>query len=93
MPNNKRKLCGKVIHFSQESAQYQSDSLKGRYGKSPNIYKCQRCSDITDRLVIHVGYGFETRALNKKSRRHHKAVGSRKRRRARRMLSELAGEL
>ena len=93
MQSNKRKLCGKVIHLSQESAKYQSDSLKRRYGKSPNIYKCERCSDITGKVVIHVGYGFETRILNKKSRRHHKAVGSRKRRQARRMLSELAGEM
>jgi hypothetical protein len=70
-----------------------SNSLKERYGKAPNLYKCERCTKVYGQTIIHVGYGFDSAKLNKKSRRHHKSVGARKRRRASRLLSELAGEV
>jgi hypothetical protein len=92
MSTYEKKPCGKVIHTTNKSARMHSDSLKERYGKSPNMYKCMRCSEIYNHTIIHVGYGYDAAKLNKKARRHHRAVGSRKRKRDSRLLSELAGE-
>ena len=76
------RLCGKVIHLTEGSADIQADSLKDRYGVLPNTYKCDECSTETV-TVWHVGYGYDASKLSKKARRHRKEASARKRKRKR----------
>jgi len=70
--------CGKVVHFTAKSAEEQADSLKERYGTTPNIYICEVCS-TESRNVWHVGYGYRENKLSKRARRHRNFNKKRKR--------------
>lgn len=72
-----KRLCGKVIHLTAESAQIHSDSLGERNGQNPNVYPCDICS-TDNNIVWHVGYGYDDSKLSKRARRQRKQARRRK---------------
>ena len=77
-------LCGKVVHMSEEAAEPQQASLADRHGMPPNIYRCDKCSDILGRDIFHVGYGADAEKLSKTASRLRTASSYRKRKHRRR---------
>lgn len=68
--------CGKVHHFTEESAERHADRLLETTGVRPNVYQCERCR------MWHVGYNRDLAAkMNKRTkqrrRQYHRARQSR----------------
>lgn len=76
------KLCGKVIHATEEEAEAHKASLEDRQGAAPNVYLCWRCSEVLNRDVWHTGYLDIEGKLSKKSRRIRKEVKAKRTKRA-----------
>lgn len=49
-------MCNKVVHLSEDSAEWQADSLQQQYGRRPGIYKCHTCTERFNTDIYHVGY-------------------------------------
>lgn len=67
-------FCGKVYHFSEESAGRHADRLADTTGVRPNVYQCERCGGW------HVGYNRDLAAkMNKRTKQQrHKYHRARK---------------
>jgi hypothetical protein len=77
------QLCGKVVHFTYDSADIQARDLADRYGYRANTYICKKCTVVSKRTIWHVGYGRDAGKLAKRARRHRKQASARKRKRTR----------
>jgi len=68
----------KVLHWSEESADGQAQSLGRTKESQPNVYLCKECTAYFGADIWHVGYGWDSDRLSKRERRRRKEKKARR---------------